>query len=120
MEYLQKIVWKLPGVWKDFFGLYTQYIGYLSAEMAKTLLQVKRSADNELDMELVDLNLDKTNEYARKHGFRELPYKEEINDVLPHIWKYLNEYDLSELSVPADQWDELIDYLDKKAAKERS
>lgn len=119
MDYLQKILWKLPDVWKDYFGLYTQYIGYLSPQMVKTLLQVKRNIDNELDVCLKDMDLKQTNEYAIKHGFNELPYKKEIDDVLPRMWEYLNQYDLSDDTVPTEQWDEMIEYLDSKAAKER-
>lgn len=119
MDYLQRVLWKLPEVWKDFFGLYTQYVGYLSPEMAKTVLQIKRSIDNELDADLKDLNLSRTNEYARDHGFNELPYKKEIDNVLPRIWEYLNQYDLSDDTVPVEQWDKLIEYLDQKVAKER-
>ncbi len=120
MEYLQKIIWKLPDIWKDYFGLYTQYIGYLSPQIAKTILQVKRSIDNELGVDLKEMDLKRTNEYAIERGFNELPNKKEIDDVLPRIWDYLIQYDLSDDTVPAQQWVELINYLDKKAAKERS
>lgn len=119
MELLHKILWELPDVWKDYFGLYTQYIGYLSPEIARTVLQIKRSCDNEKDADFDIMNLSRTNEYARDHGFIELPSKKEIDDVLPRIWEYLNQYDLSNVNVSTEQWNELIEFLDQKVAKER-
>ena len=32
------VMQNLAGVWKKHFGLYTQYVGYLSLEQIKTLL----------------------------------------------------------------------------------
>ena len=40
MENLVKLVWKLPDIWKECFGLYTNYVGYLSPEAEKTILQI--------------------------------------------------------------------------------
>ena len=41
MDDLLRIPSRLAGLWKDFFGLYTQYIGYLTPEMVRTILQIK-------------------------------------------------------------------------------
>ena len=120
MDDLARIPSRLAEIWKSFFGLYTQYVGYLSPEMAKTILQIKRSLDSSMDEEFTaDMCLSQLNEYAGKHGFRELPYKEEIDDVLPRIWAYLKEYDLSDLTVSPEQWKALMEYLDLCEAKKR-
>jgi hypothetical protein len=58
------------------------------------------------------MSLSQLNEYARKHEFHELPDMEEIDDVLPLIWKYLREYNLSDSSVPSEKWQELMGFLD--------
>ena len=42
---LMKILWGLPDIWKSFFGLYTQYVGYLTPKMIITLLSIKRESD---------------------------------------------------------------------------
>ena len=86
--------------------------------MIKTIHQIKRNTDSELDAGLTDLNLVKTNEYARKYGFCELPQEEEIDAVLPYIWEYLKSVDMSELAIPNEQWQNIIQFLDYKATRE--
>ena len=44
---------------------------------------------------------------------------EEIDDVLPHLWNYLKDYDLSEFTVSPEQWNELMKYLDVREAKNK-
>ena len=119
MDDLARIPSKLAEIWKSFFGLYTQYVGYLTPEMARTILLIKRSLDSSLDEEFTGMSLSQLNEYAGRHGFREFPYKKEIDDVLPHIWKYLKDYDLSDLTVSPEEWNELMKYLDFCEAKKR-
>lgn len=120
MDDLARIPSRLAEIWKSFFGLYTQYVGYLSPEMARTILQIKRSLDSSMNEEFTaDMCLSQLNEYAGKHGFRELPYKEEIDDVLPRIWAYLKKYDLSDFTVSPEQWQALMEYLDLCEAKKR-
>ena len=119
MDDLTKIPSKLAEIWKRFFGLYTQYVGYLTPEMVRTILQIKRSLDSSLVDEFTGMSLSQLNEYAEKHGFCEFPYKKEIADVLPRIWDYLKDYDLSDFTVPPKQWDELMEYLDLCEMKKR-
>lgn len=112
MDDLIRIPSRLAELWKDFFGLYTQYVGYLTPEMVRTILQIKRSLDSSPDGKFTGMSLSQLNEYARKHEFHELPDMEEIDDVLPLIWKYLREYNLSDSSVPSEKWQELMGFLD--------
>ena len=114
MDDLARIPSRLSDIWKDFFGLYTQYVGYLTPEMIKTILQIKRSFDSALDERFDELNLIQLNEFAARQGYPELPNRKEISDVLPHIWNYLKEYDFSDFSVSSEKWNELMGYLDKK------
>lgn len=123
MENEEKIIYRilsgLPDKWKSFFGLYTQYIGYLTADMAKTLLVVKRESYYDIDSDLSNISVDLINSKAFEYGVSELPYrdKKELNEVLPVLWEYLDEFELCELSDKA--WNELIEYLDSKIAKEK-
>lgn len=123
MDNEEKIIFKilsgLPDKWKSFFGLYTQYIGYLTAEMAKTLLVLKRESFDDVDFDSSNINLDVINAKAFEYGVSELPYrdKKELNEVLPVLWEYLDEFDLYALSDKT--WNELIEYLDSKIAKEK-
>ena len=112
MDDLIRIPSRLAELWKDFFGLYTQYVGYLTPEMVRTILQIKRSLDNSPDGQFADMNLSRLNEYAKRNGFCELPDMEEIDDVLPTIWNYLKEYSLSDSTVPSEKWNELMKFLD--------
>ena len=43
--------------------------------------------------------------------------KKELNEVLPVLWEYLDEFDLYALS--DETWNGLIEYLDSKIAKEK-
>lgn len=123
MDNEEKIIYRilsgLPDKWKSFFGLYTQYIGYLTADMAKTLLVVKRESYYDLDSDLSNISVDLINTKAFEYGVSELPYrdKKELNEVLPVLWEYLDEFELCELSDKT--WNELIEYLDSKIAKEK-
>lgn len=119
MDDIFRIPSKLATLWKDFFGLYTQYVGYLTPDMVRTILQIKRNFDNSRDEKLNDMSLSQLNEYAQKHGFYELPDMEEIDDVLPLIWNLLKKYDLSDLTVPPEKWKELMEFLDFCKTKNR-
>ena len=46
MDDLVRIPLRLGRIWKEFFGLYTYYVGYLTPGMAKTILLIKRNCDN--------------------------------------------------------------------------
>ena len=119
MDDLLRIPQRLARLWKDFFGLYTQYVGYFTPEMIKTVLQIKRGCDSSLDEEFTGMSLSQLNEYARRHGFYELPDMEEIDDVLPWIWNYLKEYDLSDSAVSSEKWNELMEYIDLREARRK-
>lgn len=119
MDSFERIPSRLAEIWKSFFGLYTQYVGHFTPSMAKTILQIKRNCDNAPDEEFNDLDVSHINDYARKLGFKELPYKKEIDDVLPRLWDYLKDYDLSDFTVPPEQWNELMKYLDVCETRKR-
>ncbi|MGN0673620.1 MAG: hypothetical protein ACI4KJ_04245 [Anaerovoracaceae bacterium] len=108
----------LTDKWKSFFGLYTQFIGYLTTDMAKTLLVVKRESYYDIDSHFSNINLDLINVKALEYGVTELPYRDkyELNEVIPVLWEFLDEYDLYAISDKA--WNKLIEYLDKMIAKE--
>ncbi len=111
---LQEIIFRFPNVWKDFFGLYTQYIGYLNADIAITLLTLKRIADSTLDFNCLELDLKRTNDYASHYNLEKLPYRKEIEAVLPELWKFLDKYDLSAECISETTWNEFIDYWSKE------
>ena len=91
MENEEKIIFNilsgLPDKWKSFFGLYTQYIGYLTADMAKTLLVIKRCSYFDIDFDYSNIDLDKINIKALEYELSELPYrdKEGLDAVIPTI-----------------------------------
>ena len=47
---LIKCAMELVGKWKQFFGLYTQYAGYLTADMALAIMSVWREWDGEKEL----------------------------------------------------------------------
>ena len=65
MDDLIRIPSRLAELWKDFFGLYTQYVGYLTPEMVRTILQIKRSLDNSPDGQFADMNLSRVQLYRK-------------------------------------------------------
>jgi len=73
MDDILRIPSRLATLWKDFFGLYTQYVGYLTPDMVRTILQTKRNFDNSRDEKLNDMSLSQLNEYAKEHGFASSP-----------------------------------------------
>lgn len=123
MDNEEKIIYRilsgLPDKWKSFFGLYTQYTGYLTADMAKTLLVVKRESYYDIESDFSNINLNLINTKAFEYGVSELPYrdKKELNEVLPVLWEYLDKFELCELSDKT--WNKLIEYLDSKITKEK-
>lgn len=124
MDNEEKIIFEimsgLPEKWKSIFGLYTQYIGYLTADMAKILLVVKRESYHDIDSNFSNIDLDLVNAKALEYGLTELPCrdKSELNRAIPVLWEYLDKYDLCAISDKA--WNELIEYLDRKIAKEKN
>lgn len=114
MDELLKIIWNLQNIWKEHFGLYTQYIGYVSPEMVKTILIIKKYSDENEDIDLRSFDLYKINKFARNNKIYEFPNKKEFDDVLPKYWDYLNKYDFSNNNLKKSEWNELLNYLDKK------
>jgi len=119
MDDILRIPSKLAVLWKDFFGLYTYYVGYLTPDMVRTILQTKRSFDSSPEENFTDMSLSQLNEYAKEHGLCELPDMEEIDDVLPLIWNLLKEYDLSNITIPPEKWKKLMEFLDFCKTKNR-
>ena len=107
------IIWGLNDEWKSFFGLYTQYVGYLTADIVKTLLCIKRFSYYDFD-EFLNIDIDEINKKAREYGIAELSCKDkkELNAVLPVLWKYLDSFDLSIESISEDVWREFIEYIE--------
>lgn len=118
---LLKCVDRLSAKWKDYFGLYTHYVGYLSAELIITLLYVWRTSDP-FDFEglsgkeirlLIDDRARTLNE-RNKLKLALFPLDKDIDDVMPMLIEVLDEYDLSESNLPDDIWQEFISYLTSK------
>ena len=117
-------VYRLSVKWKDHFGLYTQYVGYLTAELVITLLYVWRTT-NPLDFDgltgeeirlLIDNRATSINE---QEGLKLtlFPLDNDIDTVMPKLIEILNEYDLSENNLPNEDWQEFIDYLSSKISR---
>ena len=119
MDDLLRIPSGLARLWKSFFGLYTQYMGYMTPDMVRTILQTKRDFDSSQGASFTGMNVSQLNEYAGKHGLPELPDQEELDDVLPRIWDYLKKYDLSESAVPSESWNKLMEHIDLCETKGR-
>ena len=109
------IIWGLDYERKSFFGPYTQYVGYITADIIKTLLYIKRFSYYDFD-EFLNINIDEINKKAKEYGIDELLCKDknELNAVLPVLWKYLDKFDLSISSISDDTWKEVIKYLDNQ------
>lgn len=114
---LRDIACRLPCIWKDSFGLYTQYAGCLSARMVKTILEVKRLSDSDAGFDCAELDVVALNRIADKHGLTTFRESEDMDAILPKLWKFLSQYNLSSQVVGSDDWGEFIDYLDHKAEK---
>lgn len=121
---LLKCVDRLSEKWKDHFGLYTHYVGYLSAELVITLLYVWRTSDP-FDFEglsgkeirlLIDDRARALNE-RNKLKLALFPLDKDIDDVMPTLIEVLDEYDLSESNLPDDIWQEFISYLTSKTKR---
>lgn len=111
---LGNIIFNLQDVWKRHFGLYTQYIGYMTPEMLITLSTIKRIADSTWEIDCSELSLNKTNELAEKFDLYRIPVKDEFEAVLPKLWAFLEKFDLSEDNISENSWNEYIKYLENK------
>ena len=119
-EQLMKCAMELAVKWKQCFGLYTQYAGYLTADMALAIMTVWREWDGERDLEeyepeelqrvindrIFDFN---ENNSQNKYPFFSLHTEEMV--VLPKLLSVLEKYDLW---VDNTTWDNFADYLRKK------
>ena len=68
------VMQNLAGVWKKHFGLYTQYVGYLSLEQIKTLLTLKKESDQYGEFNLSALSLNELNNTAQKYNLKAFGY----------------------------------------------
>lgn len=118
---LIKCAERLSVKWKDHYGLYTQYVGYLTAELIVTLLYVWRTSDPlefvELSGREIRLLIDDKAMLINEQEGRKLklfPFDNDIDTVMPKLIEILNEYDLSENNLSKEDWQEFIDYLSSK------
>lgn len=121
---LLKCVDRLSEKWKDHFGLYTHYVGYLSAELVITLLYVWRTSDpfdfEDLSgKEIRSLIDDRARALNARNELKLalFPLDKDIDDVMPTLIEVLDEYNLSESNLPDDIWQEFISYLTSKTKR---
>ena len=114
---LHRIVDDLAWQWKSFYGLFTQYVGYLTLDIAKTLMSLKRIADDTMDFDCTSLSYEKVNRFALQYNLRELPNIDGIEKVLPRLWKCLDEYDLSSWTFSDEAWNSFFAYLEERVKK---
>ncbi len=117
---LIRFTWDLHDKWKDVFGIYTYYVGYLSTEMIKALAVVRRY-DEDMSLErLADLksptvyDLNAIIRRFRDCGIREFPCDESINQVIPKLINVVLKYNFDESTVSQREWEGFMDYLDNK------
>ena len=112
---LYLLINKLEYGWKDFFGLYTQYVGYLTPNMIKTLLLIKREFDEQSDTNFIHINLEEINNICFEMTSDNFSHHKEVNDVLPKLWDILKKFNLNNVS--EDEWDQFISFLNSKIVK---
>ena len=118
---LQKCIWQLSARWKDHFGLYTYYVGYLTADMFLTLLSVWRESDPaEVDgldgKEILSLINDKAMLLNESENTNLVPFPADknIETVMRKLIDELENFDLSESNLEAGKWDAFVEYLSAK------
>ncbi len=120
---LIKCVMELAGKWKQFFGLYTQYAGYLTADMALAIMSVWREWDGEKELteydatEVQHIINDYIFDYNENNPQNKLSYfslQKKETAVLPKLLCVLQKYDLW---VEEKIWDSFAEYLRSKATK---
>lgn len=120
--YLIKCVNALADKWKTHFGLFTQYAGYLTPELAISLLSVWRFYDNEdynnltaiEILKLLNERIAMLNENTQ-YQYVYFPENKDICTVVPKLIETLYDYDLSMANVPSEQWNDFLHYLDNKS-----
>ncbi len=114
---------ELVGKWKQFFGLYTQYAGYLTSDMALAIMSVWREWDGEKELteydatEVQHIINDYIFDYNENNPHNKLSYfslQKEETAVLPKLLCVLQKYDLW---VEEKIWDSFAEYLRSKATK---
>ena len=122
-EQLIKCAMELADKWKQFFGLYTQYAGYLTADMALAIMSVWREWDGEKELTEYDaiegqhIINDYIFEYNKNNPQNKLSYfslHEEETAVLSKLLGVLQKYDLW---VEEKTWDSFAEYLRSKSTK---
>lgn len=104
------LIQHLKDVWKRHFGMFTQYIGYLSPNQLKTLFVLKRISDENGEFDISTLDLCGLNNKAREYDVAEFGYKKELDSVLPFLHKELKRYNLG--NIEEGMWRSLLGYLD--------
>ena len=120
--YLIKCVNALADKWKAHFDLYTQYVGYLTPELAISLLSAWPFFDNKdynnLDdieiLKLLNERIAMLNENTQ-YQYAYFPENKDICTVVPKLIETLYNYDLSMANVPSEQWNDFLHYLDNEA-----
>lgn len=120
--YLMKCVNTLADKWKYHFGLYTQYVGYLTPELLISLLSAWRNYDNKdyrnLDeqeiLKLLNDRITMLNENTTQH-YIYFPNDKDTCSVLPKLIETLYNFDLSVPNISSEEWNKLINYLHSKS-----
>lgn len=118
---LMKCVDGLASRWKSHFGLYTQYVGYMTGEMIISLLTAWRYSEHDefddiSDHEINDLINRKIAEYniENEGQIAYFPSDKDIDNAMQKLIVFLKDYDLSVESVSPDMWSQFIEYLRTK------
>lgn len=93
MENEKEILWRcsqdLAETWKRFYGLGTYYEGYLTPQMVKEIMSVRRYGGNYADLQIKD-------------------------DVKEKLVAVAERYDLSEAVIGEETWNAFLDYINNK------
>lgn len=120
MGYLQN----LQIAWKDYFGLSTQYVGYLDPEMALSLMTVQRYSDlfkqkgieldndivQRINQEILDLQ-----DFCPEYKLQCIQNKEEIKAVMPDIIKKIRPMQVSHRDISEEEWEAFSNYVHSKS-----
>lgn len=113
---LYALVQQLVSRWKDHYGLYTYYVGYLTADLLVALLTVWRASSPEEFVglsgkeirELIDKKTTKLNE---QQGIKlsYFPSNNEIDSVMPELIDVLCQYGLSGSDISDSSWNAFME-----------
>lgn len=120
------LVWKMQDVWKSHFALFTYYVGYLTPEILKAVLVLRRYGDEgEIRTlaekeSLSDADLNAALETAVGFSGHPVTYSDKIATVIPKLLSESLGCDLSEEAIPESEWKDILEYFDWRASRGRT